>query len=318
MRAIVLTAPGRIEMREVPTPKPPKGRVRIRTAACGVCATDLVMIEGNPRVKYPAILGHEWSGVVDAVGPGVDAALVGRRCVAENVLADGGEVGFEHPGGYGEFLVTAAANVQALPSDFDPAAAALIEPLAVCVRAMRRLGEIEEGDALVLGDGPIGLLMLVLLKRAGVKKVVLAGGRVGRLKLARHLGAREALNYHKRGETSRQSCCFSTAVEASGSAKGMRTAMNVVVPGGKVLVIGDYGDARADFPWNLLLHHELQIIGSNASAGAWPEAVRLATNAALPLAQLVSARFPAERFAEAIDLVRRRRGDIVKVVMEWK
>jgi 2-desacetyl-2-hydroxyethyl bacteriochlorophyllide A dehydrogenase len=317
MRAIVLTAPGRLEMREAPTPPPRAGEVRIRTAACGVCATDLVMIDGNPRVRPPAILGHEWSGVVDAVGPGVETALVGRRCVAENVLVGGGEVGFEHPGGYGEFLVTAAANVQVLPDDFDPAAAALIEPLAVCVRAMGRLGEMGEGDALVLGDGPIGLLVLVLLRRAGVKHVVLAGGREGRLKLARQLGAREALNYHKQGEISRRTYRFSTVVEASGSAKGMRTALNVVGLGGKVLVIGDYGEARADFPWNLLLHRELQLIGSNASAGAWPEAVRLATDLGFPLARLVSARFPAERFAEAIDLVHSRRGDIVKVIMEW-
>jgi threonine dehydrogenase-like Zn-dependent dehydrogenase len=317
MRAIVLTAPGRLEMREVPTPTPRAGEVCIRTAACGVCATDLAMIDGNPRVKCPAILGHEWSGFVDAVGAGVDKALVGKACVAENILEDGGEVGFEHPGGYGEFLLTAAANVQVLPDDFDPAAAALIEPLAVCVRAMGRLGEMGEGDALVLGDGPIGLLMLVLLRRASVKCVVLAGGREGRLKLARQLGAREALNYHKQGETSRRTYRFSTTVEASGSAKGMRTALNAAVLGGKVLVIGDYGEARADFPWNLLLHRELQIIGSNASEDAWPEAVRLATDPGFPLARLVSARFPAERFAEAIDLVRSRRGDIVKIIMEW-
>lgn len=317
MRAIVLIAPGRLEMHEVPTPPPRAGEVRIRTAACGMCVTDLAMIDGNPRVRPPAILGHEWSGVVDAVGPGAEAALVGRRCVAQNVLADGGEVGFEHPGGYGEFLVTAAANVQVLPDDFDPATAALVEPLAVCVRAMGRMGEMREGDALVLGDGPIGLLMLVLLRRAGVKHVVLAGGREGRLKLARQLGAREALNYHKQGETSRRTYRFSTAVEASGSAKGVRTALNVVGLGGKVLVIGDYGEARADFPWNLLLHRELHIIGSNASEDAWPEAVRLATDPGFPLARLISARLPAARFGEAIDLVRSRRGDVVKVIMEW-
>lgn len=317
MRAIVLVAPGRLEMREAPTPNPPQGHVRIRTAACGVCATDLAMIDGNPRVKPPAILGHEWAGTVDAVGPGVDGGLVGQRCVAENVLARGGEVGFEHPGGYGEFFVTEAANVQVLPATFPLVAAALNEPLAVCVRAMRRLGETGEGDALVLGDGPVGLLMLVLLKRAGVKKVVVAGGRKGRLRLARQLGAREAMDYHQGGKTTRYGYRFCTVVEASGSAKGMHSAMNMVCRGGKVLVIGDYGQARADFPWNRLLHGELQLIGSNASAGAWPEAVRLATEPGFPLGRLVSACLPAERFAEAIDMVRSRRADVVKVVMQW-
>jgi threonine dehydrogenase-like Zn-dependent dehydrogenase len=340
MRAIVLTAPGRLEMGEVPTPQPRAGEVRIRTAACGVCATDLAMIDGNPRVRPPAILGHEWSGVVDAVGRGVEAALVGRRCVAENVLAGGGEVGFEYPGGYGEFLVTAAANVQVLPDDFDLAAAALIEPLAVCVRAMGRLGLTDKRAALIFGDGAIGLLMLALLKRAGVADVTLVGGRAGRLALARELGATQVLDYHEAScdlaVAIAQAVChqsrasgssdgpfwpavqgFVNVVEASGSAVAMQAALDLASPGGKVLLVGDYGEARADFPWNLLLHHELQIIGSNASAGAWPEAVRLATAPSFPLARLVSARLPAARFAEAIDLVRSRRGDVVKVIMEW-
>ena len=339
MNAIVLSAPGRIEMRDVPTPAPGPGQVRIRTQACGICATDLVMIDGHPRVRPPAILGHEWSGVVEAVGPGVDAALAGRLCVAENVLADGGEVGFEHPGGYGEFLVTEAANVHALPDGYDPAAAALIEPLAVCVRAMRRLGDVGPGPLLILGDGPIGLLMLALVGRGSVGDatprgahpgLVLVGGRPGRLALARELGATAVLNYHDvrfdlaagvMDQVCREGACpavagFAAVIEASGSATAMQAALDLAAPGGKVLIIGDYGDARADFPWNHLLHRELVLIGSNASTGAWPEAVRLATDPALPLARLVSARFPAAHFADAMALVRRR-GEEVKVVLEW-
>ena len=135
MKALVNTAPGKLELMDWPTPRPGPGEVRIRTRACGICATDLEMIRGWKRTGFPAIPGHEWAGVVDAVGDGGDAGMVGRRCVAENVLADGGEVGFEHPGGYAECLITEARNVHLLPADFPLATAALIEPLAVCVRA---------------------------------------------------------------------------------------------------------------------------------------------------------------------------------------
>ena len=330
MRAIVLAAPGRLEMRDVPVPKPQAGQVRVRTAACGICATDLVMIDGDPRVRPPAVLGHEWSGTVDAVGPGGDGSLVGRRCVAENVLADGGEVGFEHPGGYGECLVTEARNVHVLPDALDAAAAALIEPLAVGVRAMRRLRLEDRSAALVFGDGPMGLLALALLRRAGVARVVLVGGRPGRLALARELGAAETVNYHDvafdlaaavlakacRGGACAAARGFPSVVEASGSAAALEAAIDLAAPGGKVLVVGDYGDARAAFPWTRLLHRELELIGSNASAGAWPEAVRIATAGEAPLARLVSARYPAARFAEAVARVRGR-GDEVKVVLEW-
>lgn len=83
-----------------------------------------------------------------------------------------------------------------------------------------------------------------------------------------------------------------------------------------MLVLGDYGPARAGFRWNDLLHREIHLIGSNASAGAWDEAVRLAV-AEVPLAGLVTHRLPAERFQEGMDLLRSRRDDVVKVVLEW-
>ena len=322
MKAIVNTAPGRVEWKDWPTPEPRAGQVRIRTAACGVCATDLEMIAGWSRTAVPAIPGHEWAGFVDAAGPGADPTLVGRPCVAENVLADGGEVGFEHPGGYGEYFLTEAANVHALPADFPLAVATLIEPLAVCVRALRRLRLQDRSAALILGDGPIGLLTLLLLKAERVRRVVLVGGRPARLAVARQLGADETLNYHEAGADlaaailPSSAAAFPNIIEASGSPDAMRAGLDVTALGGKILAIGDYGPSRADFPWNRLLHRELELIGSNASAGAWPEAVRLAAGRTVPLEPLVSRRLPAASFAEAIELARTAR-DVIKVVMEW-
>ena len=322
MKAIVNTAPGRLEWQDHPTPQPGEGQVRIRTAACGVCATDLEMIAGWDRTGFPAIPGHEWAGVVDAAAPGGDERLIGRACVAENVLADGGEVGFEHPGGYAHYLLTEAANVHPLPEGFPPVSAALIEPLAVCVRAMRRLAMHSGEAALVLGDGPIGLLMLVLLKAAGVERVALVGGRPARLAVASELGADAALNYHEAGADLAQAVAAScgerwpNVIEASGSSAALAAGLALAAHEGKVLLIGDYVDARAEFRWNRMLHGELELIGSNASAGAWGEAVRLAVEGAVPLARLVSRRLPAASFAEAVDLARTDR-DVIKVVMEW-
>jgi len=286
--------------------------VRIRTAACGICATDLEMIRGSIRTGFPACWGTSGSGFVDAVGRGVDASLLGRPCVAENVLGDGGEVGFEYPGGYGQFFLTEARNVRTLPDGFPMHAAALIEPLAVCVRAMDRLKLVRRESALVFGDGVIGLLMLVLLKRAGVEAVTQMGGRPARLELARQFGADEVISYHDAGrgaydagmawgEAMVKARPFANVIEASGSPDAMDMATGVASNGGKVLVIGDYGTARASFPWNRILHHELELIGSNASAGAWDRAVSLAVEGAVPLQRLISLRVPASQFAAAFD-----------------
>ena len=86
---------------------------------------------------------------------------------------------------------------------------------------------------------------------------------------------------------------FPTVVEASGSVTGVQAALDVVAPEGKVLVIGDYKTGRASFAWNELLHRQIELIGSNASAGAWPDAVRLVAGGILPLDRLVTHRFPA-------------------------
>lgn len=323
MRAIVNTGPNRLEMLEYPLPQPAAGQARIRAGACGICATDLEMIAGWERTDFPAIPGHEWAGVIDAVGPGGDAAAIGRKCVAENVLADGGEVGFEHPGGYAEYFLTECEKVRLLPDDFSLSTAVLIEPLAVTVRAIRRLGEQPREPALILGDGPIGLLALLLLKKAGLNEVVVAGGREYRLQMAQEFGAARTINYHRlAGELSSAikgaaGSCFATLIEASGAEAAIHAAVELAGADGRILALGDYRRARARFQWNTLLLRELRLIGSNASAGAWPEAVRLAVAERLPLAKLISHRLPAEQFAGGIELLRGRRPDVLKVVLEW-
>jgi len=314
LKAIVNTGPGKLELKELPVPEPGPGEVRIRTAFCGICATDLQMIAGWDRTGFPAVPGHEWSGTVDKTGEGVNRTLAGAPCVAENVLADGREVGFELPGGYAEFLLTRAENVHVLPPDFPLRDAALIEPLAVCVRGMSRLGGEIPSSALIFGDGPIGLLLVSLLKRAGVGRIVVAGGRPERLDLALALGATQVINYHRENPPGGK---FPVVVEASGSDGALRQALESVENAGRVLILGDYGPAKADFPWNDLLHRETTVIGSNASAGAWPEAVRLAVSGEVTLKALISHRLPAERFSEGIALVADRSSGAIKVHLEW-
>lgn len=322
MRAIVNTGPNRLELLDTPTPDPGPGQVRIRLLACGICATDLLMIAGWDRTGFPAIPGHEWSGMVDAAGPGVDRSLIGRRCVAENLLTDGGEVGFEHSGGYGEFLITEAANLQLLPQDYPPDCAALIEPVAVSVRAMKRLNARDKSGVLILGDGPIGLLMTALLKQSGFDRVFLVGGRPQRLELAREFGAPDVLNYHEcNGPLSSAIASayggkFQNVVEASGNANALETAMEVAANEAKILLVGDYDQACANFPWNRILHREFELIGSNASAQAWPEAVQFALSNRALLERMVSLRVPVNEFDKGIQAVKTDR-NLIKAVINW-
>lgn len=322
MRAIVNTSAGCVELKEWEKSKPGTGQVRIHTRYCGVCATDLLMIAGWNRTGYPSIPGHEWSGVVDSIGSGVDKGLIGKRCVAYNVLSDGGEVGFEHPGGYGEYLITEAINIQVLPDDFPLDLAVLIEPLAVCVRAFNRLRIENRESAFIFGDGPIGLLMLFILKKEGVKDIFLVGGRNQRLQCALGLGAKGVINYHDFSGNLLQEIirlCGKrnlNLIEASGSKSAIKACIEVPVVESKVLLVGDYALDQADFQWQNLLHREIELIFCNASSGGWIRATNLAIEGKSSLEKLITTKLPVESFKQALELTRTSK-DQLKVVMEW-
>ena len=110
--------------------------------------------------------------------------------------------------------------------------------------------------------------------------------------------------------------CSGKACVIAGSEAAMRACLPVAQDKGKILVIGDYGSAQADFLLNDLLLHELELIGSNASAGAWDDALRLATEGAIPLAKLISRTVPAEEFKQGMELARNS-PEMIKVVLKW-
>ena len=322
MRAIVNTGKGKLEIRELPMPEPEEGEVRIKTSACAICSTDFTMIDGCGRSHYPAILGHEWSGIVDKAGKDVSIGLQGVHCVGENIL-DRGEVGFEFPGGYGEFFITEADKLLVLPEAYSLLRAALIEPLAVSLRGMKRLRVEQKDNAMIFGDGPIGLIMLMLLKREQVKNIAMAGGRPARLKLASELGADCTINYHEEKNLSNAfekkgfARKFSNIIEASGTGTALESAVQLAARNAHILMIGDYDRAKADIPLQKFLHLELELIASNAGIGFWKDAFLLAVEEELPLKKLISHVFPAEEFAEAMRTARDRTGGAVKVIITW-
>lgn len=290
------------------------------------------MIAGWDRTGFPAIPGHEWAGTVDAVGAGVEGdMLVGLKCVADNVWSTGGEVGFEHSGGYAQYFVTEAENLRILPDEYDLSHAALIEPLAVCVHGLARLREggvmlsrqTLRRSVLILGDGPIGLLSVALFAAKGHTNIVLMGGRDNRLALAGQLGAGATVNYHTLGGQLIEGIQalgqrdYGVVIEASGSGAALEAAVALAGRQARVLVIGDYGQSRANFHISMLQHREMELLGSNASAGAWDDAVAMATCGKVPLERLITHRLPASDFAKGIALMSSRSPDAIKVVLEW-
>ncbi|MBN1345297.1 MAG: alcohol dehydrogenase catalytic domain-containing protein [Phycisphaerae bacterium] len=333
MQAVVVVAPGQVELREVPRSVPDAGEVLIETLAAGICATDLEMIAGWDRSIYPAIPGHEWCGRVAEIGPDVDPSWLGRPVVGDNIITCGQcsvcrqgrwnacpeakEVGFQLPGAYGEYLVTRADHLIHLPDEQSITTAALIEPLAVAVHGMSKLN-VRPGDrCVVLGDGPLGLLCLQLADLAGGRDVILVGGHERRLTVGRALGADECINYHEVGDALADAIldlhgATDHVVDATGNVRAVETAITCLGQGGRLLVMGDYRDDRAAIRVLTLVHKNLEIVGANASPGTWHRAVELAGSGQVQLGPLLTHQFSRAQFADAIELVRSKRDGVIK------
>lgn len=348
MTALRATAPGVIELVTVPRPIPGPDDVLIRVLLAGICGTDVEIADGvmmyftSGAAAYPVTLGHEWVGEVAGLGSGlVDGAglVLGDRVVGECSVGcqlcatcEGGsyhrcaqrtETGIlNRDGALAEFLVLprhAVHAVGALPLR----AAALIEPAAVALNCVR-LGGVGPGSSgvAVVGDGPIGLLMLMMARAAGAARVVIAGADASRLALAARLGADACIDVRAVVDVPAAiaAACSGgrppgTVLEASGTAAGVEAAVAAAAPGGCVVLAGlcGAGAGRPALDTDRVVVGDLTLRGALGSPGRWAEAIGLVASGRVDAAALVTHELPLAAWAEAFEAVRGRKG--VKVLL---
>ena len=209
MRAVVCQN-AELRVEDVPAPEPRPGQVRLRVVRCGICGSDLHARHGSDawadmaarsgyrrfaRSDQPIVYGHEFCGVVAEHGPGTRPEIApGTLVVALPFLRNGGVVdptglSLHAPGAYAEEVLAEQSMTLAVPDGLDPEVAALTEPMAVALHAVRR-AEVRRRDvAIVIGCGPIGLGVILMLKARGVRVVVAGDPSPGRRALAERCGA---------------------------------------------------------------------------------------------------------------------------------
>lgn len=257
MRAIVQHGPGDLRLEERPTPAPDSGEVLVRVLASGICGSDLHFFkQGLPP---GAVLGHELSGTIAALGDGVEGLQVGavgaihagiacgecHRCRAGLTYYCKGERGLGTggpQGGLAEYVVVPAENFLAAPGGWDPAALTLTEPLA---NGLRCAAFPEAGKAaftVVIGGGPLGLSCLVGVRQAGAGRVWVVEGRARRRDAALALGAERVLHPEQDDvKAELRAACPQGAdlvVEAVGLETTIQSSFLIVRPRGHVVVMG--------------------------------------------------------------------------------
>ncbi len=341
MRAIVIEQPNAVALREIETPSPGPGEVRVRSVRAGVCRTDLDIATGaldERWVRFPIVPGHEWSGVVESTGDGVTGIEPGERVVCEGNIAclrcrrcrtgdthlceSYDAVGFTRGGGYGEFVVVPARVVHPLPDHVSFDAAVLMEPGAVVLKALER-ARVEPAETVgVVGIGALGAVAIRLARVFSPATVIAYGLRDEELELALALGADAVVNVeHADAEAETRKLAgagLDVVVETAGAASALELSTRLAREGGRVVTLGIAGHGHElTLPADRIALRDLSVFGSvGYTTSAWARMVALVRERLVDFEPVVTHRFPLEQFQDAFALMDDRRGIVAKIVLE--
>jgi 2-desacetyl-2-hydroxyethyl bacteriochlorophyllide A dehydrogenase len=318
-------------------PTPGKDEVLLKVRAVGICGTDIHILNGaHPSTKPPMILGHEISAEIAAVGKNVGNVREGDRVTVDAVVGcgrcalcrrnraqfctEGFEFGITRDGGCQDYLVVPKKNVYRIADSVSFEEAAILD--MEVYNAIRKC-RVETGDSvLVLGAGPIGLIACQVARILGAGHIVLSDILKSRLDASEALGIADTYQPATKNGSGNGSGpgngadeSFDLVIDCAGSAQSTRHALNVVRPGGRILLYGVYEKAVNDLDLNQVVLKDLVILGAQSDRNGWEEVIDLVTSGALNLKKLITNRFPLEEGQSAYDLVRNKEEAVIKVVL---
>jgi L-iditol 2-dehydrogenase len=329
-RALVIAEPGSIALQNAPELVPGPGEVVARPVYTGICGTDLGLLAGvvDPAyVRYPLVPGHEWSGVIEAVGSGVTGLEPGQPVIAEGIIPDPvcaecvqghtnlcvvyDELGFTRAGTAADQVLLPAQVVHVLGGSAGLLEAALAEPAAVAWRAIGR-GRPRPGERVaVVGDGTLALITAHLLRLYSPAELIVCGQRPAQAGLAAELGA---TGFTVDTPDTR----FDLVIEAAGTAGAVERALRLARRGGRVVLVGLAGnDVTAAFPIDDAVNNDLLISASFAyTSAAFAEVTALLSAGQIRPDPLITHRFPLEAYADAYQVLRSGSGPRGKVMLD--
>ena len=332
MRAAVFEGEGRLVIRDVDDPVPAPDEVLIEVEACGVCGSDVQIINvppGHPSTP-PVIIGHEFVGWIRGVGAAVRDVAIGTRVVVDpdpkcgacasckagrpanctNIVA----LGVYRDGALARYVTAPANSIYRISDDVPAEMAALVEPLACVVNGTNRAAIKPGESAVVFGAGAIGCLFIAVLRASGAAKIVAIEPSADRAKVARAVGADEVLTPEAWAarRTELMPAGADVVVDAVGSV--LPQAIAAAGMGARVVMFGMNGNARPEVHQVEIVEKGLAIFGSYISNFTFPAAIRLVESGQLNLAPMITATIPLEDTVAGIGRI--RSGEAVKIVIK--
>jgi L-iditol 2-dehydrogenase len=345
MQAAVYRGKNDVRMETVSVPKIGAGELLIKVHTCGICGTDLKKISTGSH-SAPRIFGHETSGIVAAIGEGVDNLQAGDRVVVfhhipcrecyycrhstfaqcETYKKVGCTAGFEPSGGgFAEYVrvmnwIVREGTVR-IPDNVSYDQASFLEPSNTVMKGIETLRLRQEETVLVIGQGPIGILLAGLAQRAGAS-VITSDLHEQRLTISRGFGLTDGINASRsdvvreiRKQTEGRGA--DVAILAVGGDSLIRTAMDAVRPGGRVLLFSQTVRGEATIDPAAVCVDEKTLLGSySASVDLQEASTKFVMGKEMDLEKLISHRFPLSRSLEALHLAAHPQADSMKIVIQ--
>ncbi|WP_406370835.1 zinc-dependent alcohol dehydrogenase family protein [Streptomyces sp. NBC_00647] len=315
MKAAVIESVGRAVVAEVPDPTPGPREVVVEVAACGLCGTDLHILQGEFAPELPIVPGHEFAGRVVGVGTRVTELTVGDRVAVDpslychecrycrtghnNLCERWAAIGVTTAGGAAQYATAPVANCVKLPEHVGTQDAALIEPLSCAVRGYDVLRSRLGAHVLVYGSGTMGLMMLELAKRTGAASVDVVDVNPERLATARLLGV--SASAANADELDRPQG-WDVVVDATGNAAAIQDGLDRVAKAGTFLQFGvaDYATRVTIDPYRVY-NQEITITGSMAVLHSFERAAELFAAGVLDPSVFISDRLPLADYPQALE-----------------
>ena len=342
MKSLVLEGPGRLALRETPTPPVGPRDVLVKVSACGICGSDVHGYDGSTGRRIPPlIMGHEAAGTVAQVGGQVTGFRAGDRVTFDSTVSCGacefcafGEVNlcrhrqvlgvscseYRRQGAFAEYVAIPEHIVYALPDALSFEQGAMIEAVSIAVHAAK-LTPIRPGDtAVVFGAGMIGLLAMQVLRSYGCARIIAVELDPSRLASALKMGADFA--FPANSTTIAEQIAEvsggdgpAVVVEAVGLPASVNAAIRTVRKGGCVTLIGNLAP-HVEIPLQAVVTRQIRLQGSCASAGEYPECIELMACGKVRVDPLISAVAPLSEGPDWFDRLYRREAGLVKVILQ--
>lgn len=342
MKALLLSEYSDLNVVDLPTPVPAADEVLIEVAACGVCGSDVHGYDGTSGRRIPPIvMGHEAAGTIAARGAEVTEFQIGDRVTFDSTVYCGvcdpclhGDVNlcdrrqvigvscaeYRRYGAFAEYLVVPARILYPLPVNFSFAEAAMLEAVAVALHGVG-ISCLNPGDTvLVIGAGMIGLLLLQAARSAGAARVFISDIDRTRLQLASELGASETLCLSGEELTTRiheltAGRGVDLVLEAVGRSETITSGIACVRKGGTVTLVGNISPT-IPLPLQQVVSRQIRLQGSCASAGEYPEAIRLIASGAIRVGPLITAISPLAEGPSWFKRLHAREPNLMKIVLD--